>query len=374
MHRRFILIAALLWITGFARAEDAAETAAVAPAPPAIQVSGFLDWYYEYNFNRPPRYLYSEGGSVLNPVQNGLRNFDFKANQFALNMAEIVIQKAPAPIGFKVNLAFGKATDWIHAAEPGGADTYKHILQAYLTTPVKGLGKGDTLDVGKFVTSHGNEVIETKDNWNYTRSLIFAWAIPYYHAGLRYNHPIDATSTLAVHLVNGWNNVEDNNTSPSIGFMYSKVLSPKLTWIQNYMGGPEQSGNNKDIRHLLDTVLTYNATASTSFALNTDFAFDKVDGETVKWSGVAAYVRHALTPATAVVVRVEYFDDANGFATGTKQKVSEATLTYEWKSPSNLITRAEVRYDKSNAESFLNHDGSGKKSQATVLLGSVFAF
>ena len=28
-------------------------------------------------------------------------------------------------------------------------------------------------------------MIESKDNWNYSRSLLFAWAIPYYHFGLR---------------------------------------------------------------------------------------------------------------------------------------------------------------------------------------------
>ena len=31
----------------------------------------------------------------------------------------------------------------------------------------------------------GAEVIETHSNWNYSRSLLFAWAIPYYHMGLR---------------------------------------------------------------------------------------------------------------------------------------------------------------------------------------------
>jgi hypothetical protein len=373
VHKIRPFFAALPLLAAVAHAQDAPVVQA--PAPPAIQVSGFVDWYYEYNFNRPQRYISDgAGGTTLNPIQNNLRNFDFKDNQFALNMAEVVIQKAPAPVGFHVNLAFGKATDYIHAGEPGGADTYKHILQAYLTAPVKAFGKGDTIDVGKFVTSHGAEVIETKDNWNYTRSLLFAWAIPYYHAGLRYNHPIDATSSLTLHLVNGWNNVEDNNTSPSVGFMYTKAFTPKFTWVQNYMGGPEQNKDNKDIRHLIDTVLTYNATDKTSLMLNTDFGFDKVAGQNVKWSGVAGYVRQALTPSTAVVARAEYYDDKDGFTTGTVQKVKEATLTYEWKSTTGLLTRAEFRYDKSNADSFQNHDGTGKDSQATVLLGTVYAF
>ena len=45
------------------------------------------------------------------------------------------------------------------------------------------LGKGLQINVGKFVTPAGAEVIETKDNWNYSRGLLFALAIPYFHFG-----------------------------------------------------------------------------------------------------------------------------------------------------------------------------------------------
>ena len=46
------------------------------------------------------------------------------------------------------------------------------------------------MDVGKFVTSAGAEVIETNGNWNYSRSLLFALAIPYYHMGVRTSMPV----------------------------------------------------------------------------------------------------------------------------------------------------------------------------------------
>src|SRR5205823_1138365 len=77
---------------------------------------------------------------------------------------------------------------------------------------------GLQLDFGKFVTSAGAEVIESHSNWNYSRSLLFAWAIPYYHFGLR------ATETKGhfaggFQVVNGWNNVEDNNSGKTLGFV-----------------------------------------------------------------------------------------------------------------------------------------------------------
>ena len=47
------------------------------------------------------------------------------------------------------------------------------------------IGTGLQFDFGKFVSPLGNEVIETKDNWNYSRSLLFTLAVPYYHMGMR---------------------------------------------------------------------------------------------------------------------------------------------------------------------------------------------
>jgi len=39
------------------------------------------------------------------------------------------------------------------------------------------------------VTPAGAEVVESKDNWNYSRGLLFAWAIPYFHFGRAPNTP-----------------------------------------------------------------------------------------------------------------------------------------------------------------------------------------
>src|SRR5206468_2324174 len=81
-------------------------------------------------------------------------------------------------------------TDIVHAAEPGGSDIFKAFEQGYLSwlAPV---GKGLQFDAGKFVTPAGAEVIETKDNWNYSRSLLFALAIPYYHMGVRATYNVN---------------------------------------------------------------------------------------------------------------------------------------------------------------------------------------
>ena len=57
----------------------------------------------------------------------------------------------------------------------------------------------------------GAEPTETANNWNYSRSLLFAWAAPYYHVGVRATLPVTDTVSVSGFLVNGWNNAQDNN-------------------------------------------------------------------------------------------------------------------------------------------------------------------
>src|SRR5437660_1919909 len=212
-----------------------------------VEISGFVDGYYGYNFNKPFN------------RRNQLRNFDFKNNEFALNLAELVVERKASEdsrFGFRLDLDFGPATDWVHSAEPGGGDVYKHVQQAYRSflAPV---GKGLQIDVGKFVTGNGAEVIETKDTWNYSRDLLFSWGIPYYHAGVRAKYSFNSRVSLMGAVVNGWNNVEENNSGKTFGLSLTWVPTPKLSIIQNFTTGPEQTNDRHHFRHLLDTVVTY---------------------------------------------------------------------------------------------------------------------
>ena len=62
-----------------------------------------------------------------------------------------------------------------------------------------------------------------------------------------------------VGLVNGWNNVDENNTGKT--FMASVTLKPtgNFSLIENYIGGPETAAPTTTTRNLSDTVLTFTA-------------------------------------------------------------------------------------------------------------------
>src|SRR5258707_4863916 len=166
-------------------------------------------------------------------------------------MAKLSMSHTADPVGFQVDLGFGRAFDIIHAGEPSTAPSFlRNIEQAYvMLKPAK--WKGFEVDLGQFVTSAGAEVIESHSNWNYSRSLLFAWAIPYYHFGLRATET-KGHFTGGFQVVNGWNNVEDNNSGKTLGFV-GNINTKKLTWSNNYYTGPENPGTNKAWPNLDDT-------------------------------------------------------------------------------------------------------------------------
>jgi hypothetical protein len=305
-----------------------------------------------------------------------LYNFNFTHNSFSLNLAEVAFEKKPTADsrgGYRIDLDYGPTTTWVHGTEPGGTTTFQNIQQAYVSF-LAPAGTGLQLDVGKFVTWNGQEVIETKDNWNYSRSLLFAWAIPYYHTGVRAAYSINDKVSVMGFLVNGWNNAVDNNTGKTIGGQLMFKPSAALMLMTNYTGGPETTNDNSAWRHLSDSIVTYTVNKQVSVAGNYDYGQDKLLGATVKWQGVAGYLRYQPTAMFALSPRVEYFNDRDGFQTGVAQKVKEVTVTAEFKHKDGVIMRLEYRGDFSDVPSFLKNISESVKSQNTVTIGFIYAF
>ena len=325
----------------------APQTPAPAPAAPAanapaelpwsmgpIDFTGVVDGYYNANFNHPAS------------AYNQLYNFDVKANQFSLNMAKLSLSHAPDPLGFQVDFGFGRAFDIIHSGEKA-PEIFRYLEQAYISLkPPK--AKGFQVDFGEFVTSAGAEVIESYSNWNYSRSLLFAYAIPYYHFGVRTTIPIGKYFTGGVQVVNGWNNVEDNNSGKTVGII-GNFTTKKFTWSNNYYVGPEKDHTNTGLRNLFDTALLLTPNDNFNVYINYDYGSDKNIGPGSQiWEGIAVAGRVGFAKRFAITPRIEYFHDRDGFATGTKQTVKEFTLTGECKFAQGLVSRLEYRHDWSN--------------------------
>lgn len=373
-----------------------AATPAAAPAPTGLAgllgpttLSGFVDVYYGYNSNQPANRT------------TALRNFDVNSSQFALNMLELVADKAPdataSRVGYHIALGFGQAMNLVNGSEvaspnvpgtpvltpPSTITNFDQYLKEGYLEYLAPVGKGLQINVGKFVTPAGAEVIETKDNWNYSRGLLFSWAIPYFHFGMSGKYAFNSKFALTGYLVNGWNNSVDNNSGKTTGFSAAWTPNSKFGLIENYLVGPEQADNNGNFRHLTDTVVTYTPTAKLSLMGNYDYGHDRLPvvspglpttTSAVWWTGFAGYIKYAPNATWAIATRGEWFKDHNGFSTGTAQNVGEFTLTLQRMLASKIMARLEFRRDMSDEDVFPYRTGLLKDAQNTVTLGMVYAF
>ena len=371
-------------------AADQAPAPATVPAAPAaptwsvgpMDISGFIDGYYSVNFNRPDAASVPGVPTGFDQL-NQLYNFNDKTDQFSLSAAKLTLNHDPDPVGAHVDLFYGRTNTLVNAPGPNSGGEANYVEQAFLSLkPAK--AKGFELDFGKFVTSAGAEVIEAKDNWNYSRSLLFAWAIPYYHFGARTSFPVSKTETLGVQVVNGWNNVTKTNGGATIG-LTSALAKPKYSWFLNYYGGPENANTSKGFRNLIDTTLLLTPNAKFNAYVNYDYGQNQDavvgtgesatgDNKLNTWQGVA-FAAHGQTSAKqALTGRFEYFTDPDGFTTGTAQHLYEFTGTYEYKWLEGLLTRIEYRGDFSNVAFFHKDIAQMVDQQSTVTVAFIAFF
>jgi hypothetical protein len=329
-----------------------------------IEFSGLVDAYYNFNSNHP-----ASGN-------NNLRFYDAKANTFTLNMAKLTLERAAEPVGFKIDLGFGRGIDLFNSFEPVADNrrVIQNVVQAYVTLKPPKAG-GFQLDVGKFNTSAGAELTETHLNWNYSRGFLYSNG-PFYHVGARVSKPITGIWTAGASLTNGWNNTEDNNSGKTVG-LTSALAGKKVSLFNNYYVGPEKTGSNEGYRHFIDTVLTLNPSDRANFYVNYDYGVDKkgfgVEKQTFYGLGLAGHF--VANSWFSVSPRWEIYNDGGGLITGQVQRLQSFTFTAEAKIATGFLTRAEYRRDWSNQPYFDrgNENGSAK-NQNTFLVGFVAFF
>ena len=354
-----------------------------------------FDGYYGYNFNKPI-------GRI-----NLLRAYDVQSNSFSLNQATMVIERAPnveagRRFGVRLDLMYGQATETVQgsAANEPRPQVYRPVWQAF-GSYVAPVGKGLTLDFGKFASSLGYETNYTKDNYNFSRSYYFNF-LPFYHFGARAKYQVNDKVTLLYHLMNGIQQSEDFNEFKSQHF--ALVLTPvkRVSWQVNYYVGQEQRDLVPDLNpglpslptqpglstnvirpvpngrlHIFDTYATWNVTDKLILAAEGDYVVNRVQdiSAPVHISGGVGYLRYQFTPKFALAGRAEYLSDRGGLFSGVTQALKETTVTSEFKIADGFLMRAEWRRDFSNQPFFLTDDpGVLKKEQNTAMLGLIWWF
>jgi len=249
------------------------------------------------------------------------------------------------------------------------------LQQAYITAKAP-VGEGIDFKVGKFVTLLGAEVIESPANWNYSRSYMFFYSIPFTHTGALASYPLGEFGSVTGGVVNGWDIVDDNNNGKS--FLGNITLTPheSLTLSINGITGPERSGNDHDDRTVISNVITWIPPIEhLTLMANYDYGHESsltqgvattTGFESANWQGLALYAKYDLTDTWSLAGRWEWFDDKDNVRTGltsigggapTDIDLYGYTLTSQWTLHEHLLARLEYRHDKADEKVFIRDEG-----------------
>ena len=374
---------------------DGATTQPAAEASPLDGVTfaiGF-DGYYSWNANRPI-------GRV-----NLLRAYDVTSNNFSLNQANLIVERAPdvekgRRVGLRLDLMYGQATETLQgsAANEPRPQVYRNIFQVFGTYVVPA-GKGLQVDFGKFASALGFENNYTKDQINYSRSYFFNF-LPFYHFGFRTTYPVSDRLSLTYWLVNGAQQSEDFNGFKSQAAIVTIKPVSSVSWNVDYYTGreardlnpalnpglapiPTQPGLSVDAvspadrsrLHIVDTYASWTKGPAV-FGGEADYVVlrsEAAASSTV--TGGAAYAQYSFNAQVQVAVRYELFRDRSGSFSGVEQNLQDVTATATYQVADGMLLRGEWRRDSSDHDFFLGPSLDDRRpAQQTVTAGFVWWF
>jgi hypothetical protein len=368
----------------------AAQSVQSGPAAPAAQAT--VPWWQQITFNAFVSTSWGWNFNKPDSNTNRYRSFDYDHNTFRIDGVEMVLQKPvanPGDYGFRIDVTYGAIARGAAARglfrDPTTGIAMDIDLQQAIATYIIPIGRGLRVDAGKFVTMAGNELIPGYDGFNdhFSHSWLFTYG-PFTHTGLKLSYSFHDKVSAAVFLINGWDNVVDNNQAKSFALQLSVLPHPMASFYLTYIGGPERDGNDTDFRHLIDFLAVIKPHWRISLVYNMDWGMDTnavtsmLPGanaaSNAQWLMAVLYLRVQAHKRVAVNARGEVFWDRDGNRTGTAQLLLGLTLTAEFKITDQFFTRVEGRIDQSDQHVFERYEGALRKYQSTLAFNALYAF
>ncbi len=389
---------------------QAAAEAPPGPAPAAADPPLLSFWGFDLTGYVDVGYTGLSGRGAFNTTPGGPgatiggpdRVFDYRRNSLDLHQIAITLANQPKEgFGGLLNLTLGKDADVIAAYKTGpsrgdgcnlatgqaSSGSCKKTGYDFTQLFVQYAAGPATFMLGKYVTLAGAEVINSTAGPNYSRSILFGYAIPFSHTGFRASYAVTDTLTLIGGVNNGWDNFNDTNSAKTVELGASFAPAKELSLGGQIYSGKERVGGLVNsgpdgARNLFDAVVTFNATDNLTIVLNYDYGTQAnassvtiTGANKAKWSGWAGYVNYQIDEKWRLSLRGEYFDDRDGYRTAVAQKWKEATLTLAYLPVKNFELRGEIRGDRSNVPAFVNSNKTtASNSQRSVGLGAVYKF
>jgi len=352
------------------------------------------DWGFRiWGFNETGFTGRLTGGQDTLPLRafEARRPNNLREHQLRLTFDRPYDNKKDFDVGGRIDGLFGGDAMLTHSpglfehAGRGDGDAWADLLQAYAQMWFKtGSESGLEVTSGKFVTTHGLEVIDAVGNPLYSHSYLFDFAIPFTHTGVKANYVFNSQFSAYLAVVEGWETFNDNNNAHSYMTGLAWTSDQKVegksrdALYLNLITGPEQSDDVNNYRTVLDTTFTHWWTGRLSQSVNADYGVEQdVSGiDCARWYGLAHYLSYVFDDRFTGVWRAEWFRDDGGSRTGFDGSAYETTLGLNvtpWPADrvlKNLLLRPELRWDFADGEFF----GGDRRNQLTAAVDCVFKF
>ncbi len=275
---------------------------------------------------------YIDAGYGVYPIGAGADFQSFSTvfprdNQLALNVAQLGAHYRSKNIRANVVLHYG---DIMQATWD---NTFSAVQQANVGF---NLGKGWWLNAGFFTTHIGTESFLPKNN--YTISTAAAtYNEPFYQGGANLSWEGSERFYMELWVLNGYNLFIDNNKAKSIGGLFSFAFSEKCALTYTNLFGYEQPATVGYQAFRSYHNLYLNETKGRfDFQLGGDFSQENYsnDADSIKDAqlfNALLTVRYNITPKFSTTIRGEYFNDAEGFISGTFPKNDGSTAGLNWR-------------------------------------------
>ncbi|HTP12868.1 MAG TPA: porin [Bacteroidota bacterium] len=324
-------------------------------------VSGFVDVYYNYCFlNRPP--VLTDRSFTTQPLRQ---------NEFNLNLGMIDVKYPGNTVRGRFALQTGTYVGSNYAAEP---PLLKNVLEASVGTR---LGPGVWVDLGIFPSHIGFEGIVSKDNWNYSRSLLADYS-PYYESGLSVSASLSDWLSVRGLLLNGWQNIAETNSDKALGtqLQYTPSSSFLFNW-STFVGNEQPDSAASRVRVFNDFYSVISLSSNWNLAIVFDIGLQKnpIHDSYDAWHTASLMTQWKISDVWKAAGRLEYYFDRTGIIipTGTLHNFQTvgASLNIDY-APSSILTwRLEARSLSSKDAIFPTVDGANSTHGFLVLSAAI---
>ncbi|HRH33913.1 MAG TPA: porin [Catalimonadaceae bacterium] len=306
-------------------------------AAPLFKVSGFVDAFYAFDFNKP------ESGIRQNFLYNHNRH-----NQFNLNFGYLKVGVEHQNYRANFALHSGTYVEDNYATEP---NLLKNIFEANAGISLS--RKADFwLDAGIFSSHIGFESAISIDNWTLTRSLL-AENSPYYLAGAKLTFKPNQHWEMAALVCNGWQRIQPvkGNSMLSFGSQLKWIPNQNSTFNWSTFVGTNDPDSLRRIRFFNNFYSQFRISSRLGAIAGFDIGMQqKAKGSPIwrTWFSPVAIIRYQLSERWFTAVRIEYYQDQSHIIIESKSpngfKTKGLSLNFDYLPLPSIACRIEGRW------------------------------